>query len=157
MKELDALFVVAWILFGILLVPLLLMGLDFWAGKRKARQRGEPITSDGWRRTIDKVAKYYNALLALVVVDAMQIAGIWYMNVYYEHHIPIFPLITFFGVLFVAAIEIKSIYERADAKQRKEIKQVAALAAELVKQIKNPAGVAEAVNEFLNEKQEEEK
>jgi uncharacterized iron-regulated membrane protein len=155
MEKLGTLFVVAWMLFGILLSPLFLIAFDFWAGVRKARQRGEPVTSDGWKRTIDKVAKYYNALLALVVVDGMQIAGIWYIDVYYGYNIPIFPLITFLGALCVAAIEIKSIYENADAKQRKDIKQVADLAAELAKQIKNPAGAVEAVNEFLNEKQEE--
>jgi hypothetical protein len=155
MKELDVLFVVAWMLFGILLAPLFLIVFDFWAGVRKAKQRGEPISSDGWKRTIDKVAKYYNALLALVVVDCMQIAGIWYMDAYYDYRIPMFPLITFLGTLCVAAIEIKSIYEKADAKQRKEIRQVAALASELAKHIKNPAEITEAVNGYLNDDKEE--
>jgi phage-related holin len=155
MNGLDKLFVVSWIFFGILLVPLFLMVLDFWAGIRKAKLRGELITSDGWKRTIEKVAKYYNALLALVVVDIMQIAGIWYMNTYYEYHVPIFPLITFLGVLCVAAVEIKSIYEKADEKQRKEMKQVINLATELAKHIKNPVEVVKDVNEFLNEKEED--
>jgi membrane protein required for beta-lactamase induction len=157
MNGLDKLFIVAWILFGILLTPLFFIALDFIAGKRKAKQRGETITSDKMKRSIDKVARYYNALLAMVVVDAMHIAGIWYLDVYYEYNIPIFPLITLIGAFCVAAVEIKSIYERADEKERNEMKQVAALATELAKQIKNPAGAIEAVNDFLNEDDKEEK
>lgn len=40
MKGIDELFVVAWMLFGILLTPLFFIAFDFWAGIRKARQRG---------------------------------------------------------------------------------------------------------------------
>lgn len=48
MKGLNELFVVAWMLFGILMTPLFFIGFDFWAGIRKAKQRGEKITSEGW-------------------------------------------------------------------------------------------------------------
>lgn len=80
MKGLDELFVVAWMLFGILMTPLFFIAFDLWAGIRKAKQRNEKISSDGWKRTVNKVARYYNALLALVVVDGMQIAGVWYLD-----------------------------------------------------------------------------
>lgn len=33
-------------------VPLVFIALDFWAGIRKAKQRGEEITSDRWQRTV---------------------------------------------------------------------------------------------------------
>ena len=78
MKGIDELFIVAWMLFGILLTPLFFIAFDLWAGIRKAKQRSEKISSDGWKRTVNKVARYYNALLALVVVDCMQMAGVWY-------------------------------------------------------------------------------
>ena len=68
MKELNELFVIAWMLFGIYMLVLLLIGADLWSGYRKAKAR----TSYMLRKTVDKIARYYNALLALTFVDCMQ-------------------------------------------------------------------------------------
>ena len=51
------LFVVTSILFFILITPLFFIAFDFWAGTRKAKQRGERIVSDGWQRTVRKIAR----------------------------------------------------------------------------------------------------
>lgn len=157
MKGLDELFVVAWMLFGILMTPLFFIAFDLWAGIRKAKQRNEKISSDGWKRTVNKVARYYNALLALVVVDGMQIAGVWYLDNYYEYHIPVFPFITLLGAFGVAAIEVKSIYEKAEEKERREMKQVATLAAEIAKHKADPTEIAKAVVEYMNNGKEDKK
>ncbi len=157
MKGLDELFVVAWMLFGILLTPLFFIAFDFWAGTRKAKQRKEPIMSDKFKRTVDKIARYYNALLALVVVDCMQMAGVWYLDSYYGYHIPIFPFITLIGAFGVAAIEVKSIYEKAEEKERREMKQVAALATEIAKHKADPEEIAKAIIDYMNSNKEEEK
>lgn len=150
MKGLDELFVVAWMLFGILLTPLFFIGFDFWAGIRKAKQRKERITSEGWQRTVNKIARYYNMLLALVVVDCMQISGVWYLDNYYDYHIPIFPFITILGAMVVAAIEVRSIFEKAEDKAKKQISDVAILAAEIAKHKANPAEIAQALAEYMN-------
>ena len=150
MGKFNELFVVAWMLFGILLTPLFFIGFDFWAGIRKAKQRKEKITSAGWKRTVDKIARYYNMLLALVVVDCMQISGVWYLDNYYDYHIPIFPFVTILGALIVAAIEVKSIYEKAEEKERREMKQVAALAAEIAKHKTDTTEIAKAVVNYMN-------
>ena len=155
MKGLDELFVVAWMLFGILLTPLFFIAFDFWAGTRKAKQRGEPLMSDKYKRTVDKVARYYNALLALVVVDCMQMAGIWYLDNYYDYHIPIFPFITLLGAFGVAASEVKSIYEKAEDKERREMEQGATLVTEIAKHRIESTEIARAVVEFLNKNKEE--
>ena len=123
MKGLDELFVVAWMLFGILLTPLFFIAFDFWAGTRKAKQRKEPIMSDKFKRTVDKIARYYNALLALVVVDCMQMAGVWYLDSYYGYHIPIFPFITLIGAFGVAAIEGKTCNQDPSRESRRERKK----------------------------------
>lgn len=157
MKGLDELFVVAWMLFGILMTPLFFIAFDLWAGIRKAKQRNEKISSDGWKRTVNKVARYYNALLALVVVDGMQIAGVWYLDNYYGYHIPVFPFITLLGAFGVAAIEVKSIYEKAEEKERREMKQVATLAAEIAKHKADPTEIAKAVVEYMNNGKEDKK
>lgn len=150
MKGLNELFIVGWMLFGILLTPLFFIGFDLWAGIRKAKQREERITSDGWKRTVDKVARYYNALLALTVVDCMQMGGVWYLDGYYGYHIPIFPFITLIGAIGVGIIEIKSIYEKADEKEKKGYNQIAALAVEIARHKSDPAEIAAAVVEYMN-------
>ncbi len=148
----DKLFFVTLILFFILLTPLIFIGFDFWAGNRKARQRGEPIISDKWQRTVQKVAKYYNALLALVVVDAMQMASIWYLQQFYGWRVPIFPLVTLLGAMGVAAIEIKSIFESAEEKEKREIKKVAQLVSRIVARKGDPDEVANALADYFTDK-----
>ena len=150
MRGLNEVFIVAWMLFGILLTPLFFIGFDFWAGIRKARQRKERITSDGWRRTVNKIARYYNMLLALVVVDCMQMAGVWYLDSYYGYHIPIFPFVTLLGAMVVGTIEIRSIFEKAEDKEKREYKQVAMLAAEIARHKADPGEIAKAVVEYMN-------
>lgn len=148
----DKLFFVTLILFFILLTPLIFIGFDFWAGNRKARQRGEPIISDKWQRTVQKVAKYYNALLALVVVDAMQMASIWYLQQFYGWRVPIFPLVTLLGAMGVAAIEIKSIFESAEEKEKREIKKVAQLVSRIVARKGDPDEIASALTDYFTDK-----
>lgn len=155
-QAIDKVFVVVAILFFILLTPLFFIGFDFWAGNRKAKQRGEPILSDRWQRTVRKIARYYNALLALVVVDLMQMLSIWYLQTYYGWRVPMFPLITLLGAFGVAAIEVKSIYEKAEEKEKREMKHVALLAGEIARHKASPEEIASAVVEYLKERNENE-
>lgn len=150
MEGFDKIIAVCWILFGILLTPLFFIGFDFWAGIRKAKQRSEKIVSDGWQRTVAKIARYYNALLALLVIDIMQMAGTWYMETYYGISFPLFPFVTLLGAFGVAAIEVKSIYEKAEDKEKKEMKQVAVLAEEIAKHKTDPHEIALAILEYIN-------
>lgn len=156
MKSSYELFVVAWMLFGILLTPLFFISFDFWAGIRKAKQRNERMTSNGWRRTVDKIARYYNMLLALVVVDCMQICGVWYLDNFYDYHIPIFPFVTMLGAMAVAIIEVKSILEKAEDKVKKQVADIAELAGEIVKQKTSPAEMAAIIIKYMNDGKEKE-
>ena len=150
MKGLTELIVAGCILFGLLLTPLVFSMLDFISGVRKARQRGERITSDRYRRSVKKVAGYYNLLLALVVVDCMHMGCSWFLNSYYDYHIPTFPFVTLAGAFFVAAIEIKSIREKAEDKVKKELTDVALLAVEIAKYKDTPAEAAKAIADYFN-------
>ena len=71
----EQLIALLFVVLGILIIPLVMIALDYWAGIRKARKRGEPIMSDKMKRTIYKVSKYYNGIFALMVLDVMQISG----------------------------------------------------------------------------------
>lgn len=145
---------------GMLITPILFIALDFWAGIRKARKRGVPIRSDKMKRTIDKISRYYNAILAMMVLDAIQIAGFMFLWRFNGWSLYTFPLFTLLSVLYVAAVEIKSIYEPADEKEQRDMHEVAELAKELLKHKDNAQEIADVLAKYLgktnNEKKEKE-
>ncbi|MCD8282155.1 MAG: hypothetical protein LUC22_02750 [Prevotella sp.] len=114
------LIVVAAITFFLYLSPLFFIFADLWSGIRKARLRGEAITSYKTRRTVYKINKYYNCLLALSVLDALQIAPLWYVDTYHGARAILFPFVTLLGAVGIGIIETKSILEPATAKEEKE-------------------------------------
>lgn len=98
------------------LCVLLAVLADLWSGWRKAGRRKERRTSRGLRNTVDKVARYFNALIALTVIDIMIIAGAAYLRSTQGWNIPIFPVCTLVGAVALALIEVKSICENASEK-----------------------------------------
>lgn len=157
MKGLDELFVVGWMLFGIYIEVFAMILADLWSGIRKAKIRGEVRSSYGYKKTIDKIARYYNALIALTVIDVMQMAGIWYLTCYYGWSVPIFPVVTLLGALGISLVELKSIYEKADEKVKGDYKDVASLVAEIAKHRDAPADILKAFGEYLKKQKEETK
>ena len=134
---------------GLLTTPIVFIALDYWAGIRKAKKRGIPIYSDKMKRTVDKLSRYYNAVLAMLVLDAIQIAGFIFLHLFNGWSCYTFPLFTIASVGFVAAVEIKSIYEPADVKERRENQDVMALAKAIAEHRADPAEIAKDIAEFL--------
>ena len=48
---------------------------------------------------------YYNLLLALVVVDCMHMGCSWFLNSYYDYHIPTFPFVTLAGQFWCGGLD----------------------------------------------------
>jgi len=94
---------------------------DLWSGVRKAKVRGEARRSEALRRTVSKLGQYYNVMLSLTVVDAMQMGLLCYMRLTCLWNAPILPVFTVVGALGIAAIEVKSIYEKAGEKTQKDM------------------------------------
>jgi predicted nucleic acid-binding OB-fold protein len=145
----EQLIVLLFVTTGMLFTPLIFIALDYWSGIRKARKRNDPIRSDKMKRTVDKVARYYNAILAMVVLDIIQISAFLFLHVYNGWSAYTFPLFTLIAVLFVAAIEIKSIVEPADAKESREFKEVTELAKAIASHRNDPKEIAEAIASYL--------
>lgn len=120
---------------------------DLVSGIRKARLRGEARRSKALRLTIDKLARYYNALMALSVLDSMQIAAVIYLRCFEQYQLPIFPLFTLLGALGMALIELKSIFEKADEKQQADYRDAADA---LMKILRTP----DFVNHIINSKKQ---
>ena len=148
----EQLIVLLFLVVGLLVVPVLLIALDFWAGIRKAHTRGDRIRSDKMQRTIQKLSRYYNAILSMLVLDGVQIAGFVFLHIFNGWTLYTFPLFTMLAVLFVACIEIKSIWEPADVKESREMKEVSELAKAIVAHRSDPKELAEDIAEYLNAK-----
>jgi hypothetical protein len=137
-----------WILFGIYILVLLAILADLWSGVRKAKQNGIVRSSYGFKRTVDKIARYYNMLFALTVVDAMQMTAVWYLATYYDYRLPMFPFITLIGAIGLALIEIKSIYEKASDKVK--IQNISDLAGKVIANKDDIKEVVKDVVDYMN-------
>ena len=107
----------------VLLLYVLTLGFifsDLWAGVRKAKQRGEMRISQAYKRTIEKINKYFNMLIVLTMVDGMMVALLFFLYYFYGYDIPMLPLFTFFGTCYVGFVEVTSITEPADIKEKKQ-------------------------------------
>lgn len=150
MKGLDSIIIALWVILAFYVSDLLLIFSDLWSGLRKAKQRGEMKSSYGLKKTVDKIARYFNMLFAITIIDCIQMAVIYILDNYYGYGVPMLPVLTALGSIFIGVIEVKSIYEKAEDKIKIEYEQAAKLVAEFAKAKSDPAEIAKAVVEFIN-------
>ncbi|GIM61128.1 hypothetical protein CAPN008_11780 [Capnocytophaga canis] len=148
----EKIFVTFWIVFGIYMLVMIAILADLWSGIRKAKQMNVARTSYGYRRTITKIAQYYNVLIALTVVDAMQMSAVWYAEQYYEYKIILFPFVTLIGGVAFCLIEIKSIYEKAEDKVR--LDNAGQLVGKIITNRDDISEIVKSVVDYMNQKQE---
>ena len=130
-----------------------MIGLDFWSGIRKAKKNNIVRSSYGFRRTVEKIKEYYNAMTALTIIDAMQVSVIWYLETYYLYSIPMFPFVTLLGAIGLSAIEVKSIYEKAEDKQR--FHEAGTLITSIAKNRTDIEEISKSVAEYLQKNPKE--
>ena len=143
-------FVTMWILFGIYILVLAMIMTDLWSGVRKAKSLGEVRKSYKYRRTVGKIAQYYNVLIALTVVDSMQMSAVWYFEQYYGNQLWFFPFMTLGGALLLCLIEIKSIYEKAEDKE--QFDKAGQVMGKIIINRENVEEIAASIKEYLNDK-----
>ena len=100
---------------------------DMASGIRKAKRKGQTTRSRALRRTIDKLLRYYNLLAILTIVDIMQIAATLYLRATEGYALPSIPLFTLIGSIGIALIEVKSIMENGNDKEKSDIAELADL------------------------------
>lgn len=128
---------------------------DLWAGVRKARQRGEYRTSEGYKKTIDKIARYFNMAFAMSLVDVAQIALIYFLYHFYGNDIVMAPWMTMLATGYVGWVEVHSIWEPANIKERKQQREYRAAVRALVRQYGSPEkAIAAIFGEEAGEKTE---
>jgi len=111
--------------------------LDLWAGVRKAKLRGEYRSSVGLRKTIEKISNYFNMLFMITIIDVMQMLAIAHINTDINRHLPDLPILTFLGAIFIGFIELKSVYEKNEDKEKAEITQTAKIVSKVIADISN--------------------
>ncbi len=149
----EKIIVLLWILFTMYILILIMIFVDFWSGIRKAKKNSIVRSSYGFRRTVEKIKEYYNAMIALTIIDAMQVTAIWYLETYYKYEIPMFPFVTLVGAIGLSIIELKSIYEKAEDKQR--FHEAGALITNIAKNKSDIEEIAKSVANYLNEQTDE--
>ncbi|MFV0470219.1 MAG: phage holin family protein [Dysgonomonas sp.] len=126
---------------------------DLVSGCRKAKKRGELRSSYGFRKTVDKLGRYYLPLFALTVVDVMQMIAIWYLSSFHDIHIPLFPIMTLIGAIGLGLIEIKSILEKAEDKVKFE--RVGELAGSVIQNKGDAAAIIAELVKYLKEENQD--
>lgn len=136
-----------WITVIIYVSVVLCVILDLWSGIRKSKKKGNFCSSFGLRKTVDKLSKYFNMMLILSIVDALQIVAIAYMQM----KLPQFPFLTLLAAIFVAFIEVKSVYEKTEKKEQAKIKDTAKLAGRILTD-KDVKTIVSAVTSYMSDR-----
>jgi len=150
--QFDHIYTVSAMLFGIYILVLFAIIADLWSGLRKAKKRCEIKSSYGFKKTVDKLARYYNALFALTIIDVMQMVAVWYLDTFYNYTFPIMPIVTIFGAIGIGIIEVKSIYEKAEDKTQFE--HMGQLAGRVIANKDDLTEIGKAIADYMNDNQQ---
>lgn len=90
--------------------------IDLRSGVSKCRRLGLRPSSGGYRRTVDKLGRYYITLMALTVIDIMIVISALMLQATAGWTIPAFPLFTTLGAIALTLIEAKSVMENTQRK-----------------------------------------
>lgn len=136
------------VIFALYFSTLICIFTDLLAGIRQAKANGVFRSSYGYRKTVRKIGEYYNMLLVLTVIDAVQILIVYLLNNQLTWTLPLVPILTACGAIFIAFVELKSIREKNDNKTQARMNEAAA---SFVKILKDPNNreVAMSIIEYL--------
>lgn len=141
-----------------LLAYIIILGLifcDLQSGVRKAKARGEYRDSAGYKRTIEKIAKYFNMTFALSIIDVFQLAIIFFLYHFYKIDIIMIPWFTVLALGYVAWVEVHSIWEPADVKERRQQKEYKKALLALMREYGTIENIISALNQNKDKEMEE--
>lgn len=122
------------------IVVLVAIIIDLIAGVHKAKRLGEATTSQGFKRTVNKLVQYYGLLSFAFLFDIL--ASI----------VEPLPYFTALAALFLVFIEAKSVFEKAEEKDRRKMSKEAD---KLVTILENRGDVLKAIAEILKKEEKE--
>lgn len=134
-----------------MLLVMVAMAVDLVSGVRKAKHIGEARTSYGFSRTLTKFLIYEGILLIAQCIDILLHFG---LHNFVEQDYDI-PCIVLLMAIVLCGVEMWSVYERAEEKQRRKAGRIVAAGAQLLDRDTLAAVIAEAVKNAVNNKEGE--
>lgn len=107
-------------------VVFIAMAWDFCSGYYKAKLRKEERNSYGLRRTVSKFILYAGSLCIACGIDSISFVCRFWEFVHLSPLMSI-PIVASIVAIFILVTEVRSIWEKADAKQRRQAGKTAAL------------------------------
>ena len=107
---------------------------DLASGVRKAKLAKIARTSYGFRQTINKIVKYYNGLFSASIIDGFLMILLYILQI--KGHfvsIPIFPIITVIIGIYLSFVEVRSVFEKLEDKDKARISSDVKVLAEIAK------------------------
>lgn len=151
MKMFDGIYEMLIIVIFEFFVVLIAMSWDFCSGYYKARLRGEDRNSYGLRRTVSKFILYAGSICIASGIDSISFVCRFWEFIHFSPLMKI-PVVTSIVAVFILVTEVRSIWEKADAKQRRQ----AGKAAELIGSILNKESLKEAFTQAIIEAKDKE-
>ncbi len=97
---------------------------DLFSGVRKARKAGIQRSSVGFRRTVDKICKYFNSLFSVGVIDSFIMLSIYiFQTKGMLSYFPLFPPFTIAMGAYLSFIEFRSVFENLEDKEKAKAKE----------------------------------
>lgn len=136
--------------FAMILV-IVAMGVDLVSGWRKAKLMGEAHTSYGFSRTLTKFLIYEGILLISVCIDLLLHFGLWQ---FIERNYVI-PCVELMMAVVLCGVELWSVYEKAEDKQRRRMAEIAKVGVQAVDKEAAKGLLIEVLREAMKEKEKE--
>lgn len=125
-------------------VVFIAMGWDFCSGYYKAKLRKEDRNSYGLRRTVSKFILYAGSLCIACGIDSISFVCRFWEFIHFSPLMRV-PVVASIVAIFILVTEVRSIWEKADAKQRRQ----AGKAAQLIGSVLNKEMLKDALTEVL--------
>lgn len=144
MKMFDGIYEMLIIVIFEFFVMFIAMGWDFCSGYYKAKLRKEDRNSYGLRRTVSKFILYAGSLCIACGIDSISFVCRFWEFVHLSPLMQV-PVVASIVAVFILVTEVRSIWEKADAKQRRQ----AGKAAQLISSVLNKEMLKDALTEVL--------
>lgn len=132
-----------------MLMVIVAMGVDLVSGWRKASTLGEAHTSYGFSRSLTKFLIYEGVLLISTCIDVLLHFGLYQVSdVCYE-----IPCTTLLLGIVLCFIELWSVYEKAEQKQRRKAEAIVSAASKMVDKNELADTIAKALTIALTRKE----
>lgn len=120
------------------------MGADFVSGYHKAKLRGEQRNSYGLKRTVSKFILYMGSLLIACGIDTIFYSCKFWELIHFSAltHVPVVSSII---SVFICVTEIRSIWEKAEDKHRRDMFKTAEMISKLIDKESLKTAISEAI------------